>query len=110
MYQYHRTAMKQWSRGAALALLLVCAGCSEGAKLVQESDSGGVVTYPFKGENGYLFSRFRTEALDMIEKRCKGAYSIVREGEAKGRSRVADNTGGPEVIAEHRWGLQFRCK
>jgi len=102
--------MKQWSRGAALALLLVCAGCSEGAKLVQESDSGGVVTYPFKGENGYLFSRFRAEALDMIEKRCKGAYSIVREGEAKGRSRVADNTGGPEVIAERRWGLQFRCK
>ena len=54
--------MKRWSRAAALALLLVGAGCSEGAKLIQESDSGGVVTYPFKGENGYLYSRFRTEA------------------------------------------------
>src|SRR2546427_8096870 len=84
--QYHRTCMKRWSRAAALALLLVCTGCSEGAKLVQESDSGGVVTYPFKGENGYLFSRFRTEALEMIEKRCKGGYRIVREGEADRKS------------------------
>jgi len=108
--QYHRTCMKRWSRAAALALLLVCTGCSEGAKLVQESDSGGVVTYPFKGENGYLFSRFRTEALEMIEKRCKGAYRIVREGEAIGRSRVVDTPGGSEVIGERRWGLQFRCK
>lgn len=102
--------MKRWSRAAALALLLVGAGCSEGAKLVQENDSGGVVTYPFKGETGYLFSRFRAEALEMIEKRCKGAYQIVREGEAKGRSRVVDNPGGSEVIGERRWGLQFRCK
>ena len=102
--------MKRWSRAAALALLLVGAGCSEGAKLVQESDSGGVVTYPFKGENSYLFSRFRTEALEMIEKRCKGAYRIVREGEAIGRSRVVDTPGGSEVIGERRWGLQFRCK
>ncbi len=102
--------MKRWSRAAALALLLVGAGCSEGAKLIQESDSGGVVTYPFKGETGYLFSRFRAEALEMIEKRCKGAYQIVREGEAKGRSRVVDNPGGSEVIGERRWGLEFRCK
>jgi hypothetical protein len=102
--------MKRWSRAAALALLLVGAGCSEGAKLVQESDSGGVVTYPFKGETGYLFARFRAEALGMIEKRCKGAYHIVREGEAKGRSRVVDNLGGSEVIGERRWGLEFRCK
>jgi len=102
--------MKGWSRASALALLLVCAGCSEGAKLVKESDSGGVVTYPFKGENGHLHSRFRAEALDLIEKRCKGAYRIVREGEAKGRTRVVDGPGGSEAIGERRWGMEFKCK
>jgi hypothetical protein len=103
--------MKPWSRALALAVLVCFAGCSEGAKLVQETDQGGIVTYPFKGENGHLFTKFRQEAIAMIEDRCKGRYSITKEGEAKGRTRVVETaTGGPDEIVERRWGLQFKCK
>ena len=110
-YHHHTAARKGWSRVILPALLLVCASCAEGAKLVQETESGGVVTYPFKGDNGYLFTRLRDDAFQIIEKRCGKHYTIVREGEAKGRSRVSDVIDGTkEVITERRWGLQFQCK
>ncbi|TAJ24960.1 MAG: hypothetical protein EPO64_08825 [Nitrospirae bacterium] len=103
--------MKPWSRVTALTLLLGCFGCSEGAKLVQETETGGVVTYPFKGESGYMFSKFRKEAMDLIEQHCAGRYTIVKEGEATGRTRISQVVeGAPEVVRERRWGLQFRCK
>lgn len=101
--------MKSWSSlGCGLVLLL--AGCAEGAKLVQDNGDGGVVTYPFKGEQGAMLSSFRTEALTIIKDTCGGAYSIMREGEAKGRARVAGVEGGQEIVRERRWGIEFRCK
>lgn len=101
--------MKSWSSlGCGLVLLL--AGCTEGAKLVQDNGDGGVVTYPFKGEQGAMLSSFRTEALTLIKDTCGGAYSIMREGEAKGRARVAGVEGGQEIVRERRWGIEFRCK
>lgn len=101
--------MKSWSSlGCGLVLLL--AGCAEGAKLVQDSGDGGVVTYPFKGEQGAMLSSFRTEALTLIKDTCGGVYSIMREGEAKGRARVAGVEGGQEIVRERRWGIEFRCK
>lgn len=101
--------MKSWSSlGCGLVLLL--AGCAEGAKLVQDSGDGGVVTYPFKGEQGAMLSSFRTEALTLIKDTCGGAYFIMREGEAKGRARVAGVEGGQEIVRERRWGIEFRCK
>ncbi|MBM4125475.1 MAG: hypothetical protein FJ246_11095 [Nitrospira sp.] len=103
--------LKPWSRAIALSVLLGCFGCAEGAKLVQETESGGVVTYPFKGENGYLFTKFRKEAIGLIEERCAGRYTILKEGEATGRTRIAQVVeGAPEAVRERRWGLQFRCK
>jgi hypothetical protein len=93
-----------------LVLCALIAGCSEGAKLVQAHDRGGVVTYPYKEQVGSMATRFRSEALHMMEAHCKGGYLIVREGEAKGRSRVVENQGIPDVITEHRWGMEFQCK
>jgi hypothetical protein len=102
--------MKRWSRAGALGLVLLTAGCGEGAKLVQATPTGGVVTYPFKGDN-HLVSSFRSEAFQLMDKQCAGAYGIVREGEAKGRSRTAGPVqGAEEVIRERRWGIEFRCK
>jgi hypothetical protein len=94
---------------------LLAIGCGEGVKVVAETGHGeagssGIVIYPYRGDNGYLVSPLRADALRLIEKRCTGGYSIVREGEAKGRSRTVENAGGTEVISEKRWGLQFRCK
>jgi hypothetical protein len=102
--------MKNWS-SLCCALLLVCCGCAEGAKLAQRDEEGGVVTYPFKGEQGHMLSSFRKEALSLIKDTCGGSYAVVREGEAKGRARVVGGIeGGQEVVRERRWGIEFRCK
>ena len=61
--------MKNWSSlGCALVLLLT--GCAEGAKLVQQSEDGGVVTYPFKSEHGTMLSSFRKDALAIMKDTC----------------------------------------
>ena len=103
--------MKNWS-SIGWALFLLVAGCAEGAKLAQRSEDGGVVTYPFKGDQGSMLSSFRTEALGLMKDACgAGGYQIVREGEAKGRARVAGGIeGGQEIVRERRWGIEFRCK
>ncbi|HEY6262726.1 MAG TPA: hypothetical protein VIW47_14095 [Nitrospiraceae bacterium] len=101
--------MKTWS-SLVCALVLLLAGCGEGAKLVQDTGDGGVVTYPFKGEQGSLLSSFRQEALTLMRDKCGGTYTIVREGEAKGRARVAGVEGSQEFVQERRWGIEFRCK
>ena len=102
--------MKNWS-SLMWALMLFLSGCAEGAKLAQRNEDGGVVTYPFKGEQGYMLSSFRKDALSLINDTCGGSYVVVREGEAKGRSRVVGGIeGGQEVVHERRWGIEFRCK
>lgn len=111
---YHlTTALKEWSRARCplvfLAVILAISGCSEGAKLVRADDSGGLATYPFKGETGYLFSPFREDALALLRQRCPQGYTVVREGETQGRSRLVENAAGLEMITERRWGLEFRC-
>jgi hypothetical protein len=93
-------------------LLLLCLlGCTESAKLVQDKGDGGIVVYPFKGDEGAMLSSFRREALALMQDKCGGSYSIVREGETKGRSRVAGSVeGSKEIVQERRWGIEFRCK
>ncbi len=104
--------MKAWSRSiSAIILLLFIAGCADGAKLIQEHPHGGVVVYPFKGEQGAVLSAFRKDALALMTRKCGGPYTIVREGETKGRVRVANQIeGAQEVVEERRWGIQFLCK
>lgn len=78
---------------------------------MQVTDRGGIVTYPYKEHVGAMATRFRSEALSLMEEHCKaGGYSILREGEAKGRSRIAETQGTPEIVTEYRWGIQFQCK
>ena len=102
--------MKNWSSLGWVFLLLVC-GCAEGAKLAQRNDDGGVVTYPFKGEQGHMLSSYRKDAMTLMKDTCDGGYTVVREGEAKGRARVVGGIeGGQEVVRERRWGIEFRCK
>ena len=102
--------MKIWS-SLTILFVIVLVGCGEGAKLVQERENGGVVTYPFKGEQGSMLSSFRQDALALMKEKCSGPYTIVREGEAKGRSRVVGAVeGAQEIVQERRWGIQFQCK
>ena len=102
--------MKIWS-SLALFMVLLLLGCAEGAKLVQEREDGGVVSYPFKGEQGSMLSSFRKDALALMKEKCGGPYTIVREGETKGRSRMASPVeGAQEILRERRWGIEFQCK
>lgn len=102
--------MKAWSSVAAGTLALLFVSCSDGAKMLQTTDTGGVVVYPFKGDN-HLVSPFRRDAFRLIEQQCKAGYSIVKEGEAKGRTRVSSPVpGAEEAVRERRWGIEFRCK
>ncbi len=90
---------------------LLAAGCADGAKLVQEQDQGGVVVYPYKAEQGPLLTSFRKDALTLMREKCGGGYTIVKEGEAKGRARMASPVdGAQEMVQERRWGIQFQCK
>jgi len=107
----HKKKSKGWSRALFPLLLLALAGCGKSATLLQESDRGGVVVYPFKGEQGAVLASFRTDALAIMKDKCGGAYSIIREGETKGRVRIAGPVeGAQEIVQERRWGIQFQCK
>lgn len=102
--------MKIWS-SLALLMVILLLGCAEGAKLVQEREDGGVVSYPFKGEQGSMLSSFRKDAMALMKEKCGGLYTIVREGETKGRSRMASPVeGAQEILRERRWGMEFQCK
>ena len=109
---HNRNMRIVWSRAAAVVTVIFLTGCADGAKLVQEHDTGGVVIYPFKGEQGSMLSSFRKEALAIMRDKCGGgSYAIVREGESKGRARlVSPIEGEQEIVRERRWGIQFQCK
>jgi hypothetical protein len=103
--------MNHRSSVVVVATCLAVAGCADGAKMIQDGDGGGVVVYPFKGEQGHMLSSFRKDALTLMQQKCGGAYTIVREGETKGRANVAGAVqGGQEIVQERRWGIEFRCK
>jgi hypothetical protein len=104
--------MTGWLKAGAVAACLAVGGCADGAKIVQQHDAGGVVIYPFKDGQGPMLSSFRKDALDLMKEKCTGkSYSIVREGETKGRTRVVSPLdGAQELVEERRWGIQFECK
>jgi hypothetical protein len=104
--------MNTWLPIAGVLAYLAVGGCADGAKIVQQHDRGGVVIYPFKEEQGPVLSSFRKDALDLMKETCTGrSYSIVREGEAQGRTRVVSPLdGAQELVEERRWGIQFECK
>ena len=107
-----RCPVNQWWRAMGLAVLLACGGCADGAKLIQQSAGGGVVTYPYKGDRGGpMFSGFRKDALVIMADKCPSGYTILREGETRGYSMLSGTTEGTGDFTTHRrWGLQFRCK
>jgi hypothetical protein len=103
---------KSWLKIVVTVTWLGLGGCADGAKIVQDHDTGGVVIYPFKEGQGPMLSSFRKDALDLMKEKCSGSsYRIVREGETKGRTRVVSPLdGAQELVEERRWGIQFECK
>ena len=110
IHEYDKDRMKTWSSLSVL-LVVALAGCGEGAKFLQEKEDGGIVAYPFTGEQGSMLSSFRADALALMKEKCGGPYTIVREGETKGRTRIISPVpGAEEAVEERRWGIQFQCK
>lgn len=93
-----------------MLLPLAFVSCGETVRLVQTSPSGGVVTYPLQPGKSHLASPLRGDALQRMSRHCAGGYVIIKEGEAKSRTRVQEGIGGEEIIVQRRWGLQFRCQ
>ena len=103
--------MKNWSSLIGPTMGMLLAGCGDGAILVKDSDHGGVVVYPYRPEQGTLLSSFRKDAMRLMDQKCPGGHTIVREGETKGRLRQASPiAGSSDVVEERRWGVQFECK
>ena len=107
MYDRERKKIRS---SLAIFFFIALAGCGEGAKFLQEKEDGGIVD-PFTGEQGSMLSSFRTDALALMKEKCGGPYTIVHEGETKGRTRIISPVpGSQEVVEERRWGIQFQCK
>jgi hypothetical protein len=101
--------IKMW---LVLVMALCLSGCSEGATLVRETPTGGIVTYLYRDDHGGpMFSSHRPEALEIITRKCPSGYLIAHEAEARGSSTVQGTLEGTEDDSRaRRWGLQFRCK
>ena len=107
-----RCLANRWLLFIWLAMVMLGSGCAEGAKLVGETATGGIVTYSYKEDRGgAMFSRFRGEAIEMMKKKCPSGYTVLAEGEARGYESVSGTTEGTEDDTKRRrWGLKFRCK
>ena len=79
----------------------------------RESEHGGIVTYIYKiDRGGPMGSKYRREALDMIQAKCPAGSEIIREGQAKGYSSAGMGVieGTEDEERGTRWGIQFECK
>jgi hypothetical protein len=87
--------------------------CSQAVMLDHESDHGGVVSYVYKQDRGGpMGSRYRREALDVIQAKCKAGSHILREGEVKGYTSAGMGIieGTEDEERGRRWGIRFECK
>lgn len=77
---------------------------------MQESESGGVVSYLYKDERGGpTVSRYRSAAIELMKKKCPQGYTITQEGETHGLSGISSLEGTEDNLTR-RWAFQFRCK
>jgi hypothetical protein len=100
----------------ACGLFTLLAGCGSSAKLVDESDTGGMVVYPYVTEADVLSSPNRQDALRLLETKCPGGYRISREGQVARISPAVDRTwkgqvsSDGQVSREKQWAIRFTCK
>ena len=103
---------KRFTNVVLLVAFFACLGCSDAVKLIQETETGGVVTYLFKEERGgAMFSPFRSQAFEAMKQKCPSGYTIMKEGETRGSHSVAGFVEATEdEVRNRRWAMQFRCK
>ena len=91
--------------------LIALHGCAHGgAQLIQDDDSGGVVAYLYRDDQGGpMGSRYRKDAIEIMKLRCPQGYTVVKEGETRGFKGVSSIEGAEDQVTR-RWAFQFRCK
>jgi hypothetical protein len=104
-------ALRCPNRAVWVLALGLLTGCSDAVQLTHETETGGVVTYLYKEDRGGpMGSRYRKEALQVIDKKCPAGYVVMRDGEVKGTRMVSAQEGQTDEDTGRRWGIQFRCK
>ena len=106
-----RCPLKPWTKVIWLAMLVISVGCSQAVLLTHETETGGVVTYLFKeDQGGPMGSPHRKDAVKLIEGKCPSGFSILQDGEVQGYSSMSSVQGAEGEVTGRRWGIQFRCK
>ncbi|WHZ14801.1 MAG: hypothetical protein OJF52_001641 [Nitrospira sp.] len=101
---------------AVLSVIIPASGCTSSAKLVAESERGGMVSYAYFNDQDILSSQSRRDALRLLEAKCPGGYLVTREGEIPRINRVVDQvwkgqiSSDGQVSREKQWAIQFTCK
>ena len=91
-------------------LLAITVGCTGEAAVVRDTESGGLVSYPFQTDVEVLASSGRRDALRLIAQKCPNGSRIVREGEIPKVSQAADRAWRGQMGIDRLWGVQFVCE
>jgi hypothetical protein len=93
-----------------MVMLGAMAGCGQGASLVRDTSTGGVVSYAIQSESDILTSDGRRDAMDIIRKKCPNGSRIVKEGAIPKVSNAADRAWRGQMGTDRLWGIQFTCE
>ena len=85
------------------------AACAQDVMVVRETPTGGIVAYSIKEDGDILSSEGRSQAINLIEKKCHKQFHVVREGEIPRLSKNVDKVWRGQIITDRLWGLQFTC-
>ncbi|WP_455389159.1 hypothetical protein [Petrachloros mirabilis] len=97
------------------ALSFTIASCASDARIINETETGGTVLYSYFEEQDVLHSPGRSDALRLLDEKCKAGYRISREGQIAQINKAVDKawmgqiSRDGQVNREKRWAIQFVC-
>lgn len=118
MHRVPLTTFKTWPASrrsgllhasAALLLVWTCSACGGDVRLVRDTPTGGLVTYPFQNEVDILTSNQRRDAMELINRKCPAGSHVQKEGEIPKVSPTADRAWRGQMGGDRLWGIQFTC-
>ena len=102
------------SRSVALvfvfALVGGLSGCGHDARLIRDTPTGGLVSYPVQTEADVLTTDGRRDALRLIRDKCPQGSRILKEGELPKVSQATDRIWRGQMGTDRVWGIQFACE
>lgn len=93
-----------------LALVGSLSGCGHDARVIRDTPTGGVISYPVETEADILSSEGRRDALRLIRDKCPQGSRIVKDGELPKVSQSADRLWRGQMGTDRVWGIQFVCE